>query len=253
MSNHYHLIMRSVHGNLSQAMRHLGGRYTQRLNRSMGWDGAIFRGRFNSQLVTRETWLRYLLAYVHLNPVRTHLIGRARDARWTSHAAYIGLDATPVWLTTDHMLALFGSGGEIERFVEDLHLGREHWPEDMSVARGWFRTPAGDEHSPMSTRAAAMAPLVDHGEALRMICGLTGATPEYLRKQVRGRRGNPARRFATWALAQSTGLTRGQIGRLLDMSPALVAKTLRRLKESKSEQVHTWCDRWSEMLASRKG
>ena len=70
MPNHYHLLVCTPAGNLSRAMRHLNGVYTQRLNRLHDWDGPVFRGRFKSQLVTEEAYRRELVAYIHLNPVR---------------------------------------------------------------------------------------------------------------------------------------------------------------------------------------
>src|SRR5882724_5058083 len=51
MENHYHLLMETPLPNLSRAMRHLDGIFTQRLNRKVERDGALFRGRFKSILV----------------------------------------------------------------------------------------------------------------------------------------------------------------------------------------------------------
>jgi putative transposase len=46
MTNHYHLLINTPLGNLQRAMRHIGGVYTQRYNRSHGTDGALFRGQY---------------------------------------------------------------------------------------------------------------------------------------------------------------------------------------------------------------
>src|SRR5688500_8335144 len=56
MSNHYHLLLESPLPNLSRAMRHIDGVYTQRLNRSRRRDGPLFRGRFKSILVEKESY-----------------------------------------------------------------------------------------------------------------------------------------------------------------------------------------------------
>ena len=74
MPNHYHLLVRSCLGNLSESMQHLIGKFTQLLNYRHKWDGPVFRGRFTSQLVDDEEYLRYLVAYLHLNPVKAHLV-----------------------------------------------------------------------------------------------------------------------------------------------------------------------------------
>ncbi len=46
MPNHYHLMLESVGGDLPRAMRHLGGSYSQRLDRLHPWDGPLFRGGY---------------------------------------------------------------------------------------------------------------------------------------------------------------------------------------------------------------
>lgn len=55
MPNHYHLLVRSVHGNLSPAMRHLNANYTQKANRVHRWDGPLFRGRFHTWRTSAES------------------------------------------------------------------------------------------------------------------------------------------------------------------------------------------------------
>lgn len=51
MGNHYHLLVRTLLGNLSQAMQQLGSMFTNRLNRFEKLDRPLFRGRFKSKIV----------------------------------------------------------------------------------------------------------------------------------------------------------------------------------------------------------
>ena len=48
MSNHYHLLVETVDGNLSRGMRQLNGLYTQRFNRKHKQVGHLFQGRYKS-------------------------------------------------------------------------------------------------------------------------------------------------------------------------------------------------------------
>ncbi len=48
MPNHYHLLVRSVKGNLSRCMQHLNGSYARGFNSRRTCDGPVFRGRFRS-------------------------------------------------------------------------------------------------------------------------------------------------------------------------------------------------------------
>ena len=115
MPNHYHMLIRSCLVIISDAMQHLIGTYTQLLNSRHQWDGPVFRGRFTSQLVSDEEYLRYLFAYIHLNPIGAHLVPRLTSEAWTSHRAYIGRDKAPKWLTTGLFLKLFRGQKKLQK------------------------------------------------------------------------------------------------------------------------------------------
>ena len=69
MPNHYHLLIHTPKGNLSRSMRHINGVYTQRFNRTHGFDGQLFRGRYKSIIVDGDSYLLQLVRYIHRNPV----------------------------------------------------------------------------------------------------------------------------------------------------------------------------------------
>ncbi len=74
MDNHYHLLLHTPHSNVSRALRHLNGVYTQMFNHSHGCDGPLFRGRFKSLLVENDCYLTRLSRYIHLNPVEAKMV-----------------------------------------------------------------------------------------------------------------------------------------------------------------------------------
>ena len=244
MSNHYHLLVRSRHGNLSKAMKRLNANTTQRLNALHQWDGPVFRGRFRSQLVEDEASLPYLLAYLHLDPLRARLVTRLQSATWTSHRVYLGRDKRPPWLETGYFAALFdGDMDRLHGYVLDLHCGERSWPEAMAMDSGWLRQ--SGERASLDRQATVETRFVSEREAITRICSLTGADEATLRKRVYGPRANPARRFAAWALSRSTRLTHREIGSLLDMSVSQVSHVLRRIR-FKEPPLSEWHDGWIE-------
>ena len=78
MTNHYHLLIETVDGNLSAGMRQLNGHYTQRFNRRHGMVGHLFQGRYKAILVQKEAHLLELSRYVVLNPVRANMVARIK-------------------------------------------------------------------------------------------------------------------------------------------------------------------------------
>lgn len=110
MSNHYHLILETLDGNLSKGMRQLNGVYTQTSNRRHQRSGHLFQGRYKAILVDKNSYLLELARYVVLNPVRaTGMVRRIEEWPWSSYPAMVGLTAAPQWLTTDWVLSQFGS------------------------------------------------------------------------------------------------------------------------------------------------
>lgn len=114
MGNHYHCVIETPGGNLSEAMKHLNGGYTQRSNRRHRRTGHIFEGRFKSILVGNDFYLRDVCRYVVLNPVRAHLVGDASAWPWSSYRATAGLDAAETFLFLDWIDFMFGGGGRVE-------------------------------------------------------------------------------------------------------------------------------------------
>jgi len=100
MDNHYHLLLQTPQANLSRAMRHLNGVYTQRFNRHQKTDGTLFRGRFKALVIESDTYLLQVSRYIHLNPVKAKLVKQPEAYSWSSYHNYIKYESqTPVWLT----------------------------------------------------------------------------------------------------------------------------------------------------------
>ncbi|MDX1569322.1 MAG: transposase [Xanthomonadales bacterium] len=101
MSNRYDLIVRTQVANLSQAMRHLNGVYTQRYNRSTARDGPLFRGRYKAILFEPETCLLPVSRHLHRRPLVTGTVPRLDRYRWSSYPSYVTRRKHPVWLRQD--------------------------------------------------------------------------------------------------------------------------------------------------------
>jgi REP element-mobilizing transposase RayT len=111
MSNHYHLVVRTLEPNLSSAVQYLNGVYALWWNRRHARVGHVLQGRFKAQLVEREGYFLQACRYVVLNPVRAGLVCRVEDWSWSSYRATAGLGPRPGWLTTALILGAHPSAG----------------------------------------------------------------------------------------------------------------------------------------------
>jgi putative transposase len=130
MNNHYHLILETPAGNLSEIMQHINSAYTTYFNLKRKRAGHLFQGRYKAILVEANEYLVELSRYIHLNPVRAGIVYRPEDYTWSSYRSYIGLCSMPKWLERKYILGNFGKKeGEATKkykaFVEDL-LGKEY-------------------------------------------------------------------------------------------------------------------------------
>ena len=107
MTNHYHLLVNTPHGNLSRTMRHLNGVYTQRYNRICKKDGPLFRGRFKSCLIDADEYLLAVSRYIHLNPIEAAMVSRPEQYTWSSCKYYFRVEDRPSWLSISTTLGYF--------------------------------------------------------------------------------------------------------------------------------------------------
>jgi putative transposase len=71
MPNHFHILVREVvEGGTTTFMKKLCTGYSTYFNKRHGRVGPLFQGRYKSQHVESDTHLKYLFAYIHLNPVK---------------------------------------------------------------------------------------------------------------------------------------------------------------------------------------
>lgn len=107
MSNHYHLLIETLDGNLSKGMRQLNGVYTQYVNRTHGRVGHLFQGRYKGILVQKEAYLLELARYIVLNPIRAGMVRKLEKWPWSSYPATAGLVEKPRFLVIDWLFSGF--------------------------------------------------------------------------------------------------------------------------------------------------
>src|SRR4030067_3821088 len=108
MNNHYHLLLETPIGNLSQIMRHINGAYTTYYNTKRKRFGHLLQGRYKAILIEADEYAEELSRYIHLNPIRAGIRVKLEEYQWSSYQYYIGKKQTPKWLTVDYILSYFG-------------------------------------------------------------------------------------------------------------------------------------------------
>ena len=113
MSNHYHLLLETPHGNLVEAMKWLQGTFTQRYNARHQLWGHLFQGRYKAKVVddADSSYFQKVSEYIHLNPADAGLVapGKLAHYSWSSYPLYLSAPSKrPGWLKVEQVLNACG-------------------------------------------------------------------------------------------------------------------------------------------------
>lgn len=244
MSNHFHLLLETPRGNLSDAMAWLAGSWARATNAARGTDGPLFRGRFKNRVVLDDAWWRHLLFYVHLNPVEGGAATDPDDTRWTSHRAYVGLDPVPPWLTTDELTDLAGGVEGYRATLADLRAGRIQLPPEVVHLDELPASTAPVRQHRVPAAVGTQTPEA----ATSQVLAVTGCTADVLAHGSTGRLGNPARALWAWWLVRSAALPRRRVAERLGCSPGAVGSAVHQVAHAPADEA---LGRWRDQLWSR--
>jgi REP element-mobilizing transposase RayT len=137
MRNHFHLVLETPNANLVEGMRWFLSAYTIRLNHRQKLFGHVFSGRYKALIVegSGNGYLKTACDYVHLNPVRAHLLGtedRLLAYPWSSFGWYLAApEHRPGWMRVDRLMGGKGSNrrldsGELHGVFQQVFLPSTH-------------------------------------------------------------------------------------------------------------------------------
>ena len=241
MTNHYHLLMETPKGNLSQIMRHINGAYTTYFNVKRKRSGHLFQGRYKAIIVEADEYALELSRYMHLNPVRAGMVVRPQDYEWSSYRCYAGLTAPPDWLSQNLILDHFGTPDQnvkYQIFVE-THIGETYeTPLKTVVASTLLGSPG--------FVAAISEKHVGHFNANRNVPAvkqLSGqlAVEEVVEavKRVIGEEGGLWRKISIHLCHLYSGMKLKEIGEKFGVSDAAVSVTSKRLLAQATKDRNT--------------
>ena len=107
MSNHTHLVMLGGEEPPEYWTKSTHSPFALWMNKRAERLGPLIADRPTIRIVPPRR-VAHVVAYVHNNPVRARVVERAADSTWTSHRAYLGLDAAPPWLAVREAYARCG-------------------------------------------------------------------------------------------------------------------------------------------------
>jgi putative transposase len=124
MPNHAHFLFRSGPPGISTLMRRLLTGYAVTFNRRHRRHGQLFQNRYKSILCQEDTYLRELVRYIHLNPLRAKIVTDMDDLKryaYCGHSALMGKKKRE-WQDVDYVLGFFGKNTRSARRNYSLYI-----------------------------------------------------------------------------------------------------------------------------------
>ena len=147
MPNHFHLVLRTGKAPISTVMRRLLTGYATSFNLRHRRNGHLFQNRFKSILCQEDLYLKQLVGYVHLNPLRAGIVDDLKALSrypYSGHSVLMGMQ-TRSFQDVNFVLEIFGSKVSSARrnYRNYVHknIGYERRPE--LVGGGLLRSNGG--------------------------------------------------------------------------------------------------------------
>ncbi len=244
MPNHYHILLQTPAGNISRAMRHINGVYTQRYNKKNFCDGQLFRGRYKSILVEEDNYLLQLVRYIHRNPVTAGIASKPNDYLWSSERGYLSIGKKWNWLHKEFIFSLLTKDKrqwvrQYKKFVSVDNdekmaglLERERWPlvlgseKFIDWVKGRYYTSTFNLEVPQTKELAPSGVLI-----INTVCGFYNISTDQLYVSRRGEFNEP-RNVAIFLMRKLRCDSLNEIGRQFQMDKySSVSSILVRMKK----------------------
>jgi len=270
--NHLHLLVRTGATPLARAMRSLLTGYAGAFNRRHRRRGHLFQNRYKSVVVEAEPYLLERVRYIHLNPLRAHVLPdlRALDRyAYTGHAVLLGRRECP-GQDTASVLSRFASrpararrayraflragipqgrrpdlqGGGLVRSlggwaaVQTLRRGREHYAGDERVLGSPAFVTALQRD--LAARPAERRPIVPLDTLVRRVCAVGHLAPTALQAGSRRPGVCRAREGIAYLALDVLGYPAPRLVALLGVRPPSIHKAAQRGRANRA--------RWDRVL-----
>jgi chromosomal replication initiation ATPase DnaA len=185
--------------------------------------------------VEADNYLTQLVAYLHLNPVRAHIVKKPEEYPWSSHQAYLGQCHAP-WLTTEFVLSQFSKretrAREAFRLFVAGRCDESHRPEFHGMntidSRVFGDDPFIQEVLEKEPEKKAMMTTDDILATAQEICGVTA---DEMLSPGQGFKISKARALAAWGVLSTNSGTLKELGNKLGRDATTLSSAAKRLSE----------------------
>jgi hypothetical protein len=239
-----HLLVEAGQIPLSKIMQGLQQTYTLYFNWKYHLVGHLFQGRYKAIVCEGDSYLLELVRYLHLNPVRSHIVKDPARYPWSSHRVYLGNASREQggieagWVLSQFSRHRGEAVRRYRRFVlegiaeghrEDLYatkeqryLGDDEFVDEVSRKL--------EEREPRPVR-------VELGEVEEAVCREYHLSLDLLRARSKDRRGSFGRAVVAYLGQELGGIKLRQVAQRYGRDQVSVSLGLKRLREKMADDA----------------
>lgn len=264
MPNHAHFLLRSGPDGLPTLMRRLLTGYAVSFNLRHQRSGQLFQNRYKSIVCQEEPYLKELVRYIHLNPLRAKLVanfGELAHYENCGHSVLLG-NIRRAWHNTEYVLGFFGQSIQSAKraYLEFLEAGIGQGRRDDLVGGGLVRSHGG--WTAVKTRRLAMEHLksderilgddgfvdsilskaketydrryelirrgIDVNKLAEKVAHSYGVEPEYVLSSGRQKKRVEARSLLCYLAVKELRMTLAELARRFELTPSAVSYAVAR-------------------------
>lgn len=123
MPNHFHVLLKvkkysephslkSTNNELNpleNAFKRFFMSYSKSINKAYNRTGSLFQKRFQRKIILEENYLRNIIAYIHLNPVRSSLVKAAEQWHYSSYKDFFNDQSIELNIDKKRVIDWFGN------------------------------------------------------------------------------------------------------------------------------------------------
>jgi putative transposase len=265
LGNHAHFLLRSGPSGMATLMRRLLSGYVGRFNHRHKRHGQLFQNRYKSIVCQEDAYLKQLVAYIHLNPLRAKIVAGIDELAgypYGGHGSLAGIDPVP-WQDTQYVLLQFGQTENearrcyLEYVARTAGLGRQPelvggvvarrlsgWGQVGKIRRkgmkrakgdrrilgdsGFVEKVLSDSRESFEERYALRREGWDFERVLQRASAICGVTPEQVLFGGRQRFRSMARALTCYWAVRCLGLPAIEMARRFGISTAAISKAIER-------------------------
>jgi len=132
MRNHFHLIMSTPSGNLSEFMKQFMKRTSEDIRAYNGVKNHLYGDRYYATLIDQQSYFQNVMRYVYQNPLRAEICNSVVDYPFSTLRGFLGLEPMRIPVYDDFHL--------FEELDQNLRwLNDQPTPEDLEPIRHGLR------------------------------------------------------------------------------------------------------------------